>query len=534
MNKLKNNIGIIGKTSTMWRYIPIDEKSFKPHREYRAIHEKYPGTEIIAASVRGKKHKHEGTNRDDWFETVHIGDWTFITLADGAGSKKLSRIGAKLACKAAISYIKESFSEFASYETEIVKSLSMPNDSEDFLSTCESLVNIVQTSVVKGYEAVRVYYEKVKNDKEFTDYINREVDIRDFSSTFITSVIIPVFSAEKVAGEQNAGDGKNATGRSVAGDGKNVASRNTAENGKNVASRNTAENGKSVASGNTAGDGKNVAVRNTAGDGNNVVSGSVADDRKNVAGRSVAGDGNNVAGRSVAGDGNTTASGNTAENGRSVTGGNTAGKKDEILIINCHIGDGLATAVDSNAEYEKSVKIIGNVGNNDARTYAGETEFLTDTNLHTAAELSKRTKIYRGKADTVMFMSDGVSDDYFPYEEGMAMLWLDLAANGIIPVGKAIKRGVSKVVSKIPRPISFPWVNDNNIRFSFQSAKKICDSAGILPKELWDNRGLLTVKFPFVTVMGIQPKEERLKFFIDNYTVRGSFDDRTLLIYLNK
>ncbi|MDR0983530.1 MAG: protein phosphatase 2C domain-containing protein [Ruminococcus sp.] len=416
---------ITGTTSTMWRYIPIDEKSFKPHKEYEISRKKYSGTELIAASVRGKKHKHEGTNRDDWFETAHIGDWTFITVADGAGSKKLSRIGARLACTAAIDYIKEAFLEFASYENEIAVSLSKPNDSEEFLSTCEGLVNIIQTSVVKGYEAVRVCYEKNKDNEEFLEYNGKDLDIRDFSSTFITSVIIPVFSADE--GEK--------------------ANENINENVKKKGDKKVSE-------------------------------------------------------------------------------------KKEILIINCHIGDGLVTAIDSKSEYEKSVKIIGNTINKDNKSYAGETEFLTDTSLHTAAELSKRTKIYRGSADTVMFMTDGVSDDYFPYEEGMTMLWLDLAANGIIPVKKAMQRGVSKIVSKIPRPISYPWVNDNNIRFSFQSAKKICDSTGILPKELWENRGLLTVKFPFVTVMEIESKEERLKFFIDNYTVRGSFDDRTLLIYL--
>src|SRR4051794_10276990 len=42
---------------------------------------------LVGARVRGKKHKHEGTNCDDWFEFAVSGAWTIIAVSDGAGSR---------------------------------------------------------------------------------------------------------------------------------------------------------------------------------------------------------------------------------------------------------------------------------------------------------------------------------------------------------------------------------------------------------------------------------------------------------------
>ncbi len=53
---------------------------------------------MLAARIRGKKHKHEGTNCDDWFEVRLAGRWTVIAVADGAGSRKFSRLGARASC----------------------------------------------------------------------------------------------------------------------------------------------------------------------------------------------------------------------------------------------------------------------------------------------------------------------------------------------------------------------------------------------------------------------------------------------------
>jgi hypothetical protein len=85
-----------------WRYCPVPEQEPDPHKESEAVRLVPPeGGVVLGARVRGKKHKHEGTNCDDWFEIKTGGPWTVIAVADGAGSRKFSRIGARASCEAA-------------------------------------------------------------------------------------------------------------------------------------------------------------------------------------------------------------------------------------------------------------------------------------------------------------------------------------------------------------------------------------------------------------------------------------------------
>ena len=58
------------------------------------------GWVIVGASRRGQLHAHEGTFREDAFRTMAVDDWSLIAVADGAGSHKLSRIGANQAVQA--------------------------------------------------------------------------------------------------------------------------------------------------------------------------------------------------------------------------------------------------------------------------------------------------------------------------------------------------------------------------------------------------------------------------------------------------
>ena len=53
---------------------------------------------IMAASVRGKLHAHKALWRDDAYAFDRVDDWTIMAVSDGAGSAKLSRVGARIAC----------------------------------------------------------------------------------------------------------------------------------------------------------------------------------------------------------------------------------------------------------------------------------------------------------------------------------------------------------------------------------------------------------------------------------------------------
>jgi hypothetical protein len=86
-----------------FNYFPVPNGAHS-HAESAARTEPDPptGFQLIGARVRGRKHKHEGTHCDDWFEFARSGVWSVIAVADGAGSKRWSRAGAKIACQTAI------------------------------------------------------------------------------------------------------------------------------------------------------------------------------------------------------------------------------------------------------------------------------------------------------------------------------------------------------------------------------------------------------------------------------------------------
>ena len=107
--KALSNEEVTGHTANLWKYLPIPSHEPEPVPEYINGTVKFPGSKVVAARVRGKKHKHEGTNCDDWYEVANYERMTFIAVSDGAGSKKFSRIGARESCKAAIGFLVSSF-----------------------------------------------------------------------------------------------------------------------------------------------------------------------------------------------------------------------------------------------------------------------------------------------------------------------------------------------------------------------------------------------------------------------------------------
>ena len=82
-------------TSSLWKYKSIPSEIPESEKEYINESHTIGNFQVIAARVRGKKHKQDGSNCDDWFETENI-DGIFVSaVSDGAGSKKFSGIGAK-------------------------------------------------------------------------------------------------------------------------------------------------------------------------------------------------------------------------------------------------------------------------------------------------------------------------------------------------------------------------------------------------------------------------------------------------------
>lgn len=385
-------------TTTLWKYRPVPAEEPEPFPEYLTREAEIPGGRVIAARVRGKKHKHEGTNCDDWFEIASAGEAAVIAVSDGAGSKKFSRIGARDACRAAAGYLACALTD--ALEGELSAQIRLPLAEAKCQAACGVLAGIVQQAVLKAYEAVEAAYYTRAADPAYTVALGRRPEVKDFAGTLLLAALLPA-------------DG-------------------------------------------------------------------------------------------------------------------------ERLVISCQVGDGMIALLNTGAPFDASLRLMGQA---DSGSFSGETEFLTSENMRSLDALQSRTRIFRGAADCLLVMSDGVADDYFPCAPGLYRLYFDLVANGILP-GRgpalslsALTQQQVRLFKKLPDSLAYPWINDPGVEIALHDTERICQAAGLSLRELWeDETPLLLSRLGLDERIKAAPPAERLKIWLDNYVVRGSFDDRTLVI----
>lgn len=401
--KALSNEEVTGHTANLWKYLPIPEGEPEPAPEYINGVVKLPGSKVIAARVRGKKHKHEGTNCDDWYEVANYEKITFVAVSDGAGSKKFSRIGARESCRASVGYLVKSVEQLFADKPEIRTNLSLELSDKRCMEACSILAGIVQKSVIQAYEAVEAAYYSRSVDPAYEKLLNRGLQLKDLSGTLLIAVLIPVSEFSK-----------------------------------------------------------------------------------------------------------------------------------EYLVITCQIGDGMIALLNTEGEYKNSLKLMGVPDSGD---FSGETDFLTSPQMKNIETLQPRTKISRCAVDTMLVMSDGVADDYFPNETEMRRLYYDLVVNGILESkGKALTQASltpaqMRLYKKIPDPLEYPWVNDQNVKVAIQYTKRICESTKLTLEDIWKDSTVLSLaKLELDGLSEPVDAGEKLKVWLDNYVERGSFDDRTLVI----
>lgn len=397
------NKEVTDHTASLWKYLPIPTDEPEPAPEYLQCDTTLPGGRVIAARVRGKKHKHEGTNCDDWFEIANVDDVTFIAVSDGAGSKKFSRIGARESCKASVGYLVSAYGKMLSDIPTLREALKQELSSNECMEACGRIAGLVQKSVIQAWEAVEAAFYSRATDPAYSKVLKRKLDLKDLSGTLLVAAIIPLNRETK-----------------------------------------------------------------------------------------------------------------------------------EHLIVTCQVGDGMIVSINSKGPFQSSVKLLGVPDSGD---FSGETEFLTAPQMKSMEALQKRTKLSRGVTDTVMLMSDGVADDYFPNETQMRRLFFDLLVNGVIEIEDK-PADLSKLTSKemrifkrIPDPILYPWVNDKSVTVPIQYTNRICDTMGVSLGELWEDRSILGLaSLELKEAIPTSDMGERLRVWLDNYYERGSFDDRTLVV----
>lgn len=174
----------------LWNYNPVPDDPDKHDEHYSKSSTSDEGFKIIGARVRGKKHKHDGTNCDDWFEYKVSGSWTIIAVSDGAGSKKLSRVGAKLACETAAGYLFNKLERHKLDDRDIWNEVTRNSSTGDY---DQPDIEYVQTSIHdamrEAHEALNKKVDETKNYPEYFDYLgNRVPDIKDFSATLLIAV----------------------------------------------------------------------------------------------------------------------------------------------------------------------------------------------------------------------------------------------------------------------------------------------------------------------------------------------------------
>lgn len=177
-----------------WQYHPVPYQEPEPHSEFDYKSNQSPeGLKLIGARVRGKMHKHQGTNCDDWFEFSTIGQWTIIAVADGAGSKKFSRIGAKVSCETAVKSLENSLKSYQLKEQAREDDLKINlKQDQNWMFIGEEFKSIQQylyKSFNDAYNEVEKKANYLKNFRNCTKAVGKkELDIKDLSATLLIAV----------------------------------------------------------------------------------------------------------------------------------------------------------------------------------------------------------------------------------------------------------------------------------------------------------------------------------------------------------
>lgn len=386
---------VTAHTAAMWKYNPVPE-SPEPYPESIFRSEAAGSFSVTASAVRGKKHKHDGSNRDDSFAFEIADDILIAAVSDGAGSKPFSRIGAKVSCEAVIKYSKIRLEAIKRDFPQFRKDLGGALNSGEFGAVCSQIAGMLRDSCAEAFASVEAALEKRVDDPAFEAAVGRKPELKDFSCTLLVTVIIPV----------------------------------------------------------------------------------------------------------------------ETENGR------------EYLTASIQLGDGMIAAIDENAEQNPLI-ILGDA---DSGSFAGETEFITSEQFRNPESLMSRTKIRRGKLTSLMMMTDGVADDYYPNNPQLLRLALDLKLNGIMPMS-GVETSETAEETVVPKPVSYPWVNDGDVLYALQYAKNVLSETGLTLEELWKNKALQKkASLAGFDIVHEKNAAEMLTIWLDNYVERGSFDDRTLLL----
>ena len=162
-------------TQSMWQNIPTKKNTtyYKEDTDSRCI-DADAGFRLIAASVRGRSHAHEGTPRDDDFFIRSDSGWNVLAVADGAGSCQFSRAGSQIAAKTAVKTLCEKLKGNGQALLDSYPKNEEEKSSQEQLKKLQtSLYEILVKSTYSACEAI---------EKEAVDSTK---PVKDFSTTLL-------------------------------------------------------------------------------------------------------------------------------------------------------------------------------------------------------------------------------------------------------------------------------------------------------------------------------------------------------------
>ncbi|MDB6134978.1 MAG: protein phosphatase protein [Verrucomicrobiales bacterium] len=190
---------------SLWKNLPSDPGALfaRPDTDTRFLTGPGSGGEgrltVIGASRRGRSHAHVGGFRDDDLGMAwHPGSgWYVLTVADGAGSARFSREGARTACAVVQAYFSELEKDGAG------ESLAKRTEAHAQCPDDASAAQVLKSELCRHFEAAALL---ARRSLEATAQKNR-AELRDFHTTLITVLLHPLADGQWFAAAFSIGDG---------------------------------------------------------------------------------------------------------------------------------------------------------------------------------------------------------------------------------------------------------------------------------------------------------------------------------------
>ena len=183
---------VLAHTASLWQYHPVPQDEPDAAPEYKSEEKRIGTADFVAARVRGKKHKHEATNCDDWFAVAAVGDIAVLAVSDGAGSKRFSRVGARAASEAAVGSIYEQLRTLDAANAKNRAAFALPMSDAAFGEACAKLGAALHAGVLDARRAVLAAFHERCGQEAYTKHLGRDLALSDFAATLLVTVAVPV------------------------------------------------------------------------------------------------------------------------------------------------------------------------------------------------------------------------------------------------------------------------------------------------------------------------------------------------------